>query len=472
MTIAPGTKLGRYEIRSKLGAGGMGEVYLSQDTKLDRKVAIKFLPESLVADERARKRLVREAQAAAKLDHPNICAIHEVSEEDGRSFIVMQYVEGETLDSRMKRKPPDFSESLSIAAQVADALAEAHAHGIIHRDIKPSNIMLTLRGKVKVLDFGLAKIVSGEVAVDPEAETSMLLTQTGVVMGTAPYMSPEQLRAERLDGRSDIFSYGTVLYEIISGQSPFKAKSLAELTSVILMRDPPPLRTHSGEMPAGLEPLILKCLQKEPARRYQTMVELLVDLDRVSRERDSGNVVPSINEAPTVAIEAAISKRRVDWRRLVKSRVALAFIILAMSALALIGYMRFFPSPTISNTSSVKYQNSPAYDYYLRGKLDANSQNRVSNESAIKLLEQAVKADPDLAPAWAELARAYAIKANFFAPYAEKKKLNEDAKVAVEKSLALNPTLAEGYYARAYVLWTHDNRFPHEQAIQAYKQAI
>ena len=156
MTVAVGTKLGRYEIRSKIGAGGMGEVYLAQDTKLDRKVAIKFLPERLAADEQARKRLVREAQAAAKLDHPNICSIHEVGEEDVRSFIIMQYVEGETLDTRMKSKPLDFSESLSIASQVADALAEAHAHRIIHRDIKPANIIITPCGQVKVLDFGLA----------------------------------------------------------------------------------------------------------------------------------------------------------------------------------------------------------------------------------------------------------------------------------------------------------------------------
>src|SRR2546426_8871443 len=206
MTLVPGTRLGRYEIRSQLGAGGMGEVYLARDTKLDRRVAIKFLPESLVADEQARKRLVREAQAAARLDHPNICAIHEVSEEDGRSFIVMQYVEGETVDIRMKRKPLDLSESLSIATQVADALAEAHAHGIIHRDIKPSNIIITACGQAKVMDFGLAKVIHQADRVDAEAETQTLLTAPDAIPGTVPYMSPEQLRGEQLGVCSDIWS--------------------------------------------------------------------------------------------------------------------------------------------------------------------------------------------------------------------------------------------------------------------------
>ena len=201
-TLASGSRLGHYEIKSRLGAGGMGEVYLAEDMRLGRRVAIKILPAETISDEHARKRLVREARAAATLDHPHICSVYEVGEANGRSFIVMQYIEGETLDSGMKRKPLDLSESLSVATQVADALAGAHAHGIVHRDIKPSNIMITPRGKVKVLDFGLAKTINGDVAVDAEAQTAMLLTQSGVVVGTVPYMSPEQLRAERLDGRS------------------------------------------------------------------------------------------------------------------------------------------------------------------------------------------------------------------------------------------------------------------------------
>jgi tetratricopeptide (TPR) repeat protein/predicted Ser/Thr protein kinase len=467
------TTLSHYRIVSKIGAGGMGEVYLAQDTKLNRKVAIKFLPESLTADEQAIKRLVREAQAAARLDHPNICTIHEVSEEDGRSFIVMQYIEGETLDSGMRRKPLTLSESLSIAAQVADALAEAHAHGIVHRDIKPSNIMITPRGKVKVLDFGLAKSMNGDVAVDAEAQTATLLTQSGVVVGTVPYMSPEQLRGERLDGRSDIFSYGIVLYEIIGGRRPFEAQSLAEITSAILMRDPPPLQSNSNIIPAKLESLILRCLEKEPAQRYQTMVELLVDLDRVRSDQENGSVVAASNDAPTVRMDIDGSRRRVNWRRLAPSRVAAAFGVLVILGLAIIGYLRFFRSPTTSNKSITRYESSPAYDTYLRAKVVIKSESPDEIENAIKLLKQALAIDPQFAPAWAALARAYNIKSFYFsAPEEQRKQLNEEAAVAVEKALSLDPNLAEGHYARGLILWTHANRFPHEAAIQSYRRAL
>jgi eukaryotic-like serine/threonine-protein kinase len=184
-------KISHYRILNKLGAGGMGEVYLAEDTKLDRKVAIKFLPSELTTDEQAKRRLIREARAAAKLDHPNIRSIHEVAEEDGRAYIVMQYVEGETLDVRSQRKPIDLKEALDFAVQAADALTEAHSHGIIHRDIKPQNIIITPRGQVKMMDFGLAKVVQREFSTDTEAQTESLLTEPGMVIGTVPYMSPE-----------------------------------------------------------------------------------------------------------------------------------------------------------------------------------------------------------------------------------------------------------------------------------------
>ncbi len=278
MTLQSGTRLGHYEIRSQLGAGGMGEVYLAEDTRLNRKVAIKLLPLQSVSNQQASKRLLREARAAANLDHPNICAIHEVSEERGRVFISMQYVEGETLEARMKRKPLDLHESLSIATQVADAIAEAHAHGTIHRDIKPSNIMISARGTVKVMDFGLAKLMQPSSAIQSEAETEALISTPGAIIGTLPYMSPEQVRGEDLDGRSDIFSFGVVLYEMLSGRQPFSSQSSAATASSILTHEPPPLARYSRDVPSELERIVNKALRKDPDERYQTAKDLLIDL--------------------------------------------------------------------------------------------------------------------------------------------------------------------------------------------------
>ncbi len=275
----PANKLiSHYRILHKLGAGGMGEVYLAEDTRLNRKVAIKLLLTESTADEESRKRLLREAQAAAKLDHPNICSIYEVAEEDGRSFIVMQYVEGETLAKLIQRKPLDLRESLDIAVQVADALAEAHRHSIIHRDIKPQNIMVTPRGQAKVMDFGLAKVVRERSLAESEAETESLLTEPGVILGTVPYMSPEQVRCEMPDLRSDIFSFGAVLYEIVTGHQPFPTESAAATFSSILTREPPPLARYSREVPAELERIVRKTLRKDREERYQTARDLLIDL--------------------------------------------------------------------------------------------------------------------------------------------------------------------------------------------------
>src|SRR5438552_433849 len=219
--------ISHYRILNKLGAGGMGEVYLAEDTKLDRKVAIKFLSAESATDLGAQKRLVREARAAAKLDHPSICSIYEVAEEDGRSFIVMQYIEGETLANRIQRTPMELIVSLDIATQIADGLAEAHSRGIIHRDIKPQNIVITPRGQAKVMDFGLAKVVPARSTAQSEAVTESLLTDPGAIVGTVPYMSPEQVRGEPIDARSDIFSFGAVLYEMLTGRRPFAAEGAA-----------------------------------------------------------------------------------------------------------------------------------------------------------------------------------------------------------------------------------------------------
>ena len=210
--------IAHYRIIKKLGAGGMGEVYLALDTKLDRKVAIKVLAPDFLAEENLKKRLVREAQAAARLDHPNICAIYDVNEADSFTFIVMQYIEGETLAEKMERQPLGVSNALAIAEQAAEGLDDAHAHGIVHRDIKPQNMMITPRGQLKILDFGLAKQMRSSDTVDNEAPTATLLSSPGLVVGTMPYMSPEQVKGEPLDASSDIFSLGVTLYEMLAGK--------------------------------------------------------------------------------------------------------------------------------------------------------------------------------------------------------------------------------------------------------------
>ena len=299
-----GQTIGHYSITSRVGAGGMGEVYLAQDTKLDRKVAIKLLPESLLADERARKRLVREAQAAAKLDHPNICPVYEVGEEDGRSFIVMQYVEGETLDIRLKRGPFNASESIALAAEVADALAEAHAHAIIHRDIKPSNIIITQRGQAKVLDFGLAKLseplaLATGLKVDAEASTQALLTTPGSIIGTVPYMSPEQARGLGVDARTDVWSLGVVLYEMLTGRVPFEGETNSDVIASILEREPSPLAKVASDAPSELQRIVAKALRKDRDKRYQTIKDMLLDLKSLKEQLDAARLSGKIKQHKT-----------------------------------------------------------------------------------------------------------------------------------------------------------------------------
>jgi formylglycine-generating enzyme required for sulfatase activity len=286
MSLAAGMRLGRYEIRSPLGAGGMAEVYLAEDLQLGRRVAIKVLPPETTSNEHARKRLIREARAAATLDHPHICPVYEVGEADGHRFIAMQYVPGETLDVRLTRTPLELKDALTIGSEVADALAEAHERGIIHRDIKPSNVMITPRGQAIVLDFGLAKLMQEREHGLDEAETASLLTGPGALMGTVPYMSPEQVRGDALDGRSDIFSLGVMLYEMLSGQRPFADKSSAAIASAILTREPQPLARFAPGIPAELERIVGKTLRKNPNERYQTAKDLLIDLRTLRDERE------------------------------------------------------------------------------------------------------------------------------------------------------------------------------------------
>ena len=449
----------------------MGEVYLAHDPKLNRNVAIKFLSLGSTTSEQANKRLLREARAAATLDHPNICAVHEVSEEDGRTFIVMQYVKGETLDVLMRQKPLNLSASLSIAVQVADAIAEAHTHGIIHRDIKPSNIIVTPRGQPKVMDFGLATILEAVGTPDTEAATKSLLTTPGTILGTVPYMSPEQVKGEKVDTRTDIFSFGVLLYEMITGRRPFAAKTTAEIISAILTVDPPPLASYVDAIPAGLEQVVRKCLEKDRERRYQTMREAIADLEVVRRGCENGPV-PARSDKTTQIITAATLDSDDKSTLRFPARGALAVAAIVMVAVSVSAYLLFIRSSKPQPANIVKPVNSAAYDDYMRGKVLVESQNSRDNEMAISLLEKATKTDPNFAAAWAQLARAYNTKSFYFASDTEKKELRVEVEVAVNRALALDPDLAEGHYARGLILWTHDRLFPHEQAIQSYKRAI
>jgi formylglycine-generating enzyme required for sulfatase activity/predicted Ser/Thr protein kinase len=278
-------RLGRYEIRSKLGAGGMADVYLAEDMQLGRRVALKLLPPETAADAQARKRLIREARAAATLDHPHICSVYEVGEAEGRLFIAMQYVEGRTLDTRLRGSAIELADVLSIAVQVVDALTEAHARGIIHRDIKPANIMLTTRGEAKVMDFGLAKPTRADGATRGETETGSVLSTPGAIVGTVPYMSPEQVRGDELDRRSDLFSVGVMLYEMVTGRRPFDGSSGAAIASAILTTEPLPLARFAPATPPELERIIGKALRKDPEERYQTAKDLLIDLRTLKDDR-------------------------------------------------------------------------------------------------------------------------------------------------------------------------------------------
>ena len=315
----PNSTISHYRIIASLGAGGMGEVFLAEDTKLDRKVAIRVLPPESVADKHSKKRLLKEARAIAKVDHPNICAIYEVGEENDKSFIVMQYVEGQNLSARIKSRPLLLKETLDVATQVANALAEAHGRGVIHRDIKPQNIILTEHCQVTVLDFGLARVTSKKTIQGSHAETDSLSAQAGGVIGPVAYMSPEQVRGEELDVRSDdIFSYGALIYEILNGRPPFFAKTSEEIMLAILTRDPAPLL---GIVTPRFERLLRRCLDKNSTRRFQTMDELVVALEQVMQEYDydSGHMDTRIRDRDASSAKSTMTQRSGIWRKLLGS---------------------------------------------------------------------------------------------------------------------------------------------------------
>jgi len=287
-----GKTVGHYRITAQLGAGGMGEVFLAEDVRLERKAAIKFLPAEVAADPERRQRFLKEARAAATLNHPHVCVVYDVGEtDDGLLYIAMEFIEGGSLDSVLKKRRLEIPQVVDLAAQVADALDAAHACRIVHRDIKPANISLNERGQVKVLDFGLAKRLLTESRNVSASTTDMQQTAEGTIVGTPRYMSPEQALGKPLDQRSDLFSLGVVLYELTTGRLPFGGSNFAEILNNIVHSQPTAIARLNYDVPPELERITLKCLQKSPDRRYQSARELLVDLRSLARELERGGVI-------------------------------------------------------------------------------------------------------------------------------------------------------------------------------------
>ncbi len=297
MIIPSGKKLGRYEIRSQIGAGGMGEVYLAEDTKLDRKVALKILPAEVASNRERMERFIREAKSAAALSHPNIAQIFEIGEHDGTHFIAMEFIDGQTLREKIHRERTELRKLLRYLQHVAEGLVKAHAAGIVHRDLKPDNIMITRDGHAKILDFGLAKLIEPTLAEPPvadhtdEAATAILQQHStpGMIMGTVGYMSPEQAQGKtgEIDQRSDVFSFGCILFEAATGRKPFEGDSIVKSLHSLIYEPAPQVKDLNPSAPADLQRIIRRCLAKDKDERYQTIKDVAIELKELRRELES-----------------------------------------------------------------------------------------------------------------------------------------------------------------------------------------
>src|SRR5262245_152659 len=335
-----GTKLGRYEIRSKLGAGGMGEVYQGRDTQLGRDVAVKVLPTTVSTDPDRLRRFEQEACAASALNHPNILIVHDIGAHDGTTYVVSELLEGQTLRNRISGSSMGQRRAVDYALQIANGLAAAHEKGIIHRDLKPDNIFITNDGRVKILDFGLAKLTQADGnQQQTDIPTRRVNTDPGVVMGTVGYMSPEQLKGRAVDQRSDIFAFGAILYEMISGRRAFHGESPAETMSAILKEDPPELSQTNQNVSLALERLVNRCLEKNPGSRFHSASDLAFALDALSGS--------TANSTQTIVVPS-VASRRWTRRELILASVAAGATVaaIALATALAVSYFRHTPPDT------------------------------------------------------------------------------------------------------------------------------
>jgi eukaryotic-like serine/threonine-protein kinase len=369
-----GQTLSHYKILKKIGQGGMGEVYLAEDIKLGRTAALKILPPEFSTNETRMHRFIQEARTASTLKHPNVVPIYEIGEDHDIKFIAMEFIDGQTLESKINHRPLANDEILNFAIQLADALDEAHSHGIIHRDIKAANIMVTGRGQVKILDFGLSKAVSDLTSENVSLFETKTNTEPGIVLGTVAYMSPEQALGKEIDQRSDIFSLGIVLYQSTTGVLPFAGKTPTETMNRIINSPPEAVAHYNYSIPAELERIIRKCLEKDPERRYQSAKELLIDLKNLKRDTETGSV------------------RAADSTPAVKSsRFSPALIIAAIVILALAGYLiyqNFGKRSTIHSIAVLPFVNATAdpKTEYLSDGLTESTINSLSQLPNLKVM--------------------------------------------------------------------------------------
>ncbi|HEY6122460.1 MAG TPA: protein kinase, partial [Pyrinomonadaceae bacterium] len=401
-TLTPDSSISHYRIVSKIGAGGMGEVYLAQDTKLDRKVALKILPKAFAEDTDRMIRFVREAKSASALNHPNIITIHEINESDGTHFIATEFIDGKTLNEYAKSNRLNLKSALEIAIQIASALDEAHSAGIVHRDLKPDNVMVRPNGLVKILDFGIAKlsISNNQSSLDTEAATAIKSgTTPGTIIGTANYMSPEQAKGREVDARSDIFSFGVCLYEMLTGRRPFTGENSMDVIGAILHKEPAPI--DEFDLSLDIRRILEKCLRKDPEERYQTAKDLLIDLKGVLQELKFQNKLertgsPTREEAKTEVLNAPthevthttssaeyiateVKKHKLIWL------AALGILIVALAAA---GYFTAFRSMPINSIAVLPFVNvgEDRDAEYLSDGLSENLINTLSRLSQLKVI--------------------------------------------------------------------------------------